>query len=258
MDILFDLLPDGTMRFYTIESTSKKRYGELLSCDVCGKLFVKGHNKLLRSKNNYCSEHCRLSTKTKTTVVYCYTCNKTLERTPKQIGQSKHQVFFCGKDCQSAAARIFESKPGYFGRTGAPYSKNSSKPKECLNCRAPVSSIRKYCSVKCQVAFQRNKNIQDWKEGKLLGYHDARLYPVKRWLRNWLFEQADNKCTECGYDKRNPFTGLLVLEIHHIDGNPKNCIEENLRVLCRNCHGLTENFCSRNRESIRARPAYKK
>jgi len=38
------------------------------------------------------------------------------------------------------------------------------------------------------------------------------------------------RCEICGYNK--------ALEIHHINGNRKNNSEDNLIVLCRNCHWL--------------------
>ncbi len=34
----------------------------------------------------------------------------------------------------------------------------------------------------------------------------------------------------------------LVIEIHHLDGNPLNNISSNLQYLCPNCHSLTPNF----------------
>lgn len=40
----------------------------------------------------------------------------------------------------------------------------------------------------------------------------------------------------------------IVLQVHHIDGNPKNNDPSNLQILCPNCHSQTENYCSKNRK----------
>lgn len=34
--------------------------------------------------------------------------------------------------------------------------------------------------------------------------------------------------------------------MHHVDGNKLNNSEDNLLLLCPNCHALTENYCGRN------------
>ncbi len=34
----------------------------------------------------------------------------------------------------------------------------------------------------------------------------------------------------------------LPIEVHHIDGNNRNNIEENLQLLCPNCHSLTDSW----------------
>ena len=56
------------------------------------------------------------------------------------------------------------------------------------------------------------------------------------------------KCQKCGWSERNPVTKRIPLEIHHVDGNYRNCKEDNLEVLCPNCHSLTPNFGSLNKE----------
>ena len=37
----------------------------------------------------------------------------------------------------------------------------------------------------------------------------------------------------------------MVLELHHINGNPKDNRKENLSFMCPNCHSLTENYKGR-------------
>lgn len=53
------------------------------------------------------------------------------------------------------------------------------------------------------------------------------------------------KCEECG---RTKWLGKTIpLEVHHIDGNPLNNVQDNLQLLCCNCHSLTPNYRNRKR-----------
>ena len=61
------------------------------------------------------------------------------------------------------------------------------------------------------------------------------------------------KCEKCGWGEKNPITNTTPLQIHHIDGNCKNNKEENLQLLCPNCHSLTETFGRLNKNSTRKR-----
>ena len=56
--------------------------------------------------------------------------------------------------------------------------------------------------------------------------------------------------------ERNIFTNSIPLEIHNKDGNYKNNKEENLQVLCPNCHSLTEAFKSHNKNGRKGRNKY--
>jgi predicted RNA-binding Zn-ribbon protein involved in translation (DUF1610 family) len=62
-------------------------------------------------------------------------------------------------------------------------------------------------------------------------------------LRRALLEiGAPHMCSECG-------TGtiwmsrFLTLHVDHIDGNAWNCLRDNLRFLCPNCHSQTATYC---------------
>jgi 5-methylcytosine-specific restriction endonuclease McrA len=62
-----------------------------------------------------------------------------------------------------------------------------------------------------------------------------------------MLEKYENKCCECGWGKINKYTGNIPLEVEHIDGNPYNTIEDNLKLLCPNCHSLTKSYKGANR-----------
>ncbi len=64
--------------------------------------------------------------------------------------------------------------------------------------------------------------------------------------KEFLKFECNNTCQKCGNDK---WMGEQIpLEIDHIDGDNTNNVKENLKVLCANCHGLTENWRGRNKK----------
>lgn len=66
---------------------------------------------------------------------------------------------------------------------------------------------------------------------------------IKKYLRN----KYDNACQECGWSKINQTTGIVPLEVEHVDGNYRNNKEDNLKLLCPNCHSLTQTYKALNK-----------
>lgn len=62
-----------------------------------------------------------------------------------------------------------------------------------------------------------------------------------------MFEKYNAKCCRCGWSEVNQYTGNIPLEIEHIDGNYLNNNEENLILLCPNCHSLTSTYKGANK-----------
>lgn len=120
----------------------------------------------------------------------------------------------------------------------------------CLSCEAefeylPSRSTGKYCSNQCQADHRREKYISEWKAGLKDGSKSGGN-AISNHVRHYLLEQVGHKCPECGWDKVHPITGKVPLQIDHINGNSKDNSPENLRVLCPNCHSLTETFGALN------------
>ena len=71
-------------------------------------------------------------------------------------------------------------------------------------------------------------------------------------------ERANNKCEKCGWHELNSFTNKVPLELHHKDGDYRNNTEENLELLCPNCHSLTETYrgCNTNKSTRKGREKY--
>lgn len=115
----------------------------------------------------------------------------------------------------------------------------------CLNCETRLNRHQtKYCSNDCQRQYENKMKVESWLAGKTSGSHIYGVsYPIKRYLR----EQCGNACTLCGWSKVNPTTGVVPLEVDHIDGDWNNGSKENLRLICPNCHSLSPNFRALNK-----------
>ena len=116
----------------------------------------------------------------------------------------------------------------------------------CLACGKNLKRhTDKYCDNACQRVNQYNVYITRWLSGLENGMKGSTS--VSFHIRRWLFENNNNSCQLCRWSKINPSTGIVPLEIHHIDGNHRNNCKNNLQLLCPNCHSLTPNNKGLNR-----------
>ncbi len=105
----------------------------------------------------------------------------------------------------------------------------------------------KFCSNQCQCDLEYRTNVDLWKKGKQSGGVGITARNLAAWLRKYLIEKYNNKCSVCEWNKKHPLTDVVPLEVDHIDGNAENNLEGNLRLLCPNCHALTPYYKNMNK-----------
>ena len=129
--------------------------------------------------------------------------------------------------------------------------------KKCLFCgKETPRPGYKYCSNACQVEYQYQSYVRKWKAGEVNGLKS--LGTVSKYIKRYLRKKFGNKCCLCGWSKINPKTGQVPLVADHIDGNWRNNIENNLRLLCPNCDALTPTYAGLNRGNGRKNRALSK
>lgn len=125
------------------------------------------------------------------------------------------------------------------------FNKGTAKISRCLNCGKEISARKKYCDHHCQQEYLHKLWIENWKAGKETGISGA--YQISDHIRRFLFEKYNGECCKCHWHEVNPYTGNIPLEVEHIDGDFRNNSEENLLLLCPNCHSLTATYKGANK-----------
>lgn len=196
-----------------------------MNCEYCG-VYHDGEY----GSGRFCSTKCarqfsssKLVTKTK--IVKCISCGLGID----VDSRASSKMCKCD-DCRTS------------------YKKKSKIDRVCIVCGEPLKkNAKKFCSVGCSNSHISDKYISDWKNGIVDGNIGKYKDTLSKTVRRYLFVKYDNKCSNCGWNELNPYTGKIPLQVDHIDGNHKNSTEDNLILLCPNCHSLTKTFGGANR-----------
>jgi hypothetical protein len=152
-------------------------------------------------------------------------CKKKFEKQLSQIRGGNH---FCSHSCSAKYNNPLKREDRF-----------------CLYCSNLIESANKnYCSRPCGIDYRYNETINKWKNGEISG---ATKYSISGTIRKYIFRKYQNKCSICSWAEINLVSGKRPLQIDHIDGNSENNVEENLRLLCPNCHSLTPTFGALNK-----------
>ncbi len=88
-----------------------------------------------------------------------------------------------------------------------------------------------------------NNNTRNLEKILVYGKYENTFNLKKRLLKENIKE---SKCENCGMEK---WLGMQIpLELHHIDGDKINNQLSNIKILCPNCHALTENYRGKNKK----------
>lgn len=174
----------------------------------------------------------------------------------KSIAKAKDKFFKEGKRCVECNKHLsYKQRRNKF--CGHPCSASFTNRKihnpqwntVCAFCskNLPEKTKRTFCSLKCYWEKKYFSYVSDWKEGKVSGVSpNGNVVPS---IRRYLLEKKGIKCWSCGWAEVNMYSKRVPLEVDHIDGDCWNNLEDNLRVLCPNCHSLTPTFRGLNKGS---------
>jgi len=171
-------------------------------------------------------------------------------------GKSKHEPIFClncGKEITGDRRKKFCNRScsaSYNNRGVARNYKNGHHKEDfCLNCGKKLEGNARFCSNTCYAEYEEKQYIDRWKMGLEDGVSGK--YGLSKHIRRYLLYKYDNRCQCCGWGEKNMYTQNVPLQVHHIDGNCLNNAEDNLQLLCPNCHSLTENYGRLNKNGKR-------
>ena len=208
-------------------------------CKQCECEFEKEKNKvnesIKREWSFFCSKECLSENRKRRKKIKCKNCGKEVIRTFADIKKSKTNNFFCNRSCSAT----------YNGEKHPKRKKvyNENRFKYCIFCKKElVKTQKKYCNNTCRNNHEYEKFLKKWFDGADDGCRGKNKENKSTYIERYLREKYGNKCQKCGWNEINEYTGKVPLDVHHINGDWKNNKEENLELICLNCHSLTINY----------------
>ena len=120
-------------------------------------------------------------------------------------------------------------------------------------CYTTYRKWAKYYKVFDQHLNQKGDGIKKGFAVRTVNVEDVVLgkrQPPQRWSQSVVKEELIDKgywqdeCTVCGYNETNLETDKVCLGIDFSDGNSKNWLLDNIRLLCVNCYYSFNDLCS--------------
>ncbi|MGB7339067.1 MAG: HNH endonuclease signature motif containing protein [Phototrophicaceae bacterium] len=149
-----------------------------------------------------------------------------------------------------------------------------NNPKYCPNCDEKIPFEKrnnKFCNQSCSASYNNRgvvrvetsytdicaycEGVKETRQNKYCNSCiEANVYSTKktaleeamsdRVRKRLLIESRGYQCESCGLAEW--LGDPIALELDHIDGDPDNNDEQNLRVICPNCHAKTETYKGAN------------
>ena len=143
---------------------------------------------------------------------------------------------FCSVECKKLFYKVKDKKDLY----------KTKKEHKCEYCGKIFYGgyNRKFCSNECSSNFKKEQTVLKWIKGEYK-INESNKIPMS--IREFLLKKNNYKCELCDFEGYNVKTNNTILQIHHIDGNSNNNSQENLQILCPNCHAMTENYMALNK-----------
>ena len=155
----------------------------------------------------------------------CTECNNVFTKSNTLI--AKGQNHFCSQSCSAS----FNNKL------------NPKRIKTTID--SPYKGLGSTEANRLKDLKQYNEYVIKWKQGLEDG---VKGLSTSSYIKRFMLIKYDYKCSECGWNKLNPYTNKIPLELEHIDGDYTNNNESNLTILCPSCHSLTATYKGANRD----------
>lgn len=164
--------------------------------------------------------------------------------------KEKKYCLYCGKELSGRRRKKFCNHSCAASYNNKGITRNGiHRDQYCLYCGKKIKYPHKFCNLNCSARYKYEQWVVRWKNGEENGLSGK--YGLSDRVRQYLMEKYQCKCQKCGWGEKSPYTQLIPLHVHHIDGDCTNNKEENLQLLCPNCHSLTENFGNLNKNATR-------
>lgn len=197
-----------------------------INCECCGKEINRKPSQIERAEHTTCSKECARELTKKLTLetrecLHCKTLFEAKKSDPKK---------FCSQSCSAS-----------YNNTGKVKNKTRSVnvTRFCAHCGKEITgSGLKYCSHKCSSDFVAKKAMDEYTT-------TWTATPQSELPKKHIISTKGYSCEICGI---SDWQGKpIVLQLDHIDGNADNNHEDNLRLLCPNCHTQTDTFGAKNK-----------